>query len=239
VNQSAARTFWRSDPLGQRISADTGKHWFTVVGVVRDVRQHDLTSEVGPVVYVPFERMPQTSIRVLMRGAGSFGTTADQIRDAAHGVDPLTPVSEVETLEALRTTTLSSPQLTTVLSLGLALVALLLTAAGLGGVMAFTVAERTQELGIRLALGATRRSVLAMVLRQGMLLVGAGLAAGLAISVGVARGLRGLLFGVGPTDVATYGAVFAGIVLVTLVACLVPARRAITIDPLRALRSGQ
>ncbi|HZS60078.1 MAG TPA: ABC transporter permease [Gemmatimonadaceae bacterium] len=239
VNQSAARSFWRGDPLGQRISADSGKNWFTVVGVVRDVRQHDLTSDIGPVVYVPFERSPQTSIRVLMRSAGSFGTTADQIRDAAHGVDPLTPVSEVQTLEALRTTTLASPQLTTVLSFGLALVALLLTAAGLGGVMAFTIAERTQELGIRLALGAGRRSVLAMVLRQGMMLVGAGLAAGLAISVGVTRGLSGLLFGVGPTDVATYGGVLAGIVLVTLVACLLPARRAITIDPLRALRSGQ
>jgi putative ABC transport system permease protein len=148
-------------------------------------------------------------------------------------------VSEVETLEALRTTTLASPQLTTVLSLGLALVALLLTAAGLGGVMAFTIAERTQELGIRLALGAGRGTVLAMVVRQGMLLVGVGLGAGLVVAMAVTRGLRGLLFGVGPTDIATYGAVFAGIVSVTLVACLLPARRAITIDPLRALRSGQ
>ena len=239
VNQTAARTFWRGDPLGQRISADSGKHWFSVVGVVRDVRQHDLTTDVGPVVYVPFERAPQPSIRVLLRGAGSFATTAEQIRDAAHALDPLAPVSEVKTLEALRTTTLASPQLTTVLSLGLALVALLLTAAGLGGVMAFTIAERTQELGIRLALGAARRSVLAMVLRQGMTLVGAGLAAGLAIAVGVTRALSGLLFGVGPTDLTTYGAVFAGIVSVTLVACLLPARRAITIDPLRALRSSQ
>jgi putative ABC transport system permease protein len=239
VNQTAARTFWRGDPLGQRISADTGKHWSTVVGVVRDVRQHDLTSEVGPVVYVPFERQPQTSIRVLLRGGGSFATTADRIREAAHGLDPLTPVSEVETLEALRTTSLASPQLTTVLSLGLALVALLLTAAGLGGVMAFAVAERTQELGIRLALGARRGAVLAMVLRQGMMLVGVGLVAGLTVAIAVTRGLSGLLFGVGPTDIATYGAVFAGIVSVTLLACLLPARRAITIDPLRALRSGQ
>jgi len=236
VNQTAARTFWRGDPLGQRISADTGKHWFTVVGVVRDVRQHDLTSEVGPVVYVPFERSPQPSIRVLLRGAGSFATTADQIRDAAHGLDPLTPVSEVQTLEALRTTTLASPLLTTVLSLGLALVALLLTAAGLGGVMAFAVAERTQELGIRLALGAGRGAVLTMVVRQGMMLVAIGLVAGFAVALAITRGLSGLLFGVGPTDIITYASVFSGIVTVTLVACLVPARRAVSIDPLRALR---
>jgi predicted permease len=236
VNQTAARAFWPGDPLGQRISSDTGKHWYTVVGVVRDVRQHDLTSEVGPVVYVPFERSPQPSIRVLLRGAGSFATTADQIRDAAHGLDPLTPVSQVQTLEALRTSSLASPQLTTVLSLGLALVALLLTAAGLGGVMAFAVAERTQELGIRLALGAGRGSVLAMVVRQGMMLVAIGLVAGFAVALAITRGLSGLLFGVGPADIMTYAAVFSGIVTVTLVACLVPARRAVSIDPLRALR---
>jgi putative ABC transport system permease protein len=238
VNQAAARAFWNgAQAVGQRISADTGRHWFTVVGVVRDVRQHDLTSDVGPVVYIPCARAPQPEIRVLVRGAGGLSATASVITDAVHSLDPLTPVSQIQTLEALRSTSLASPQLTMVLSLGLALVALLVTAAGLGGVMAFAVAERTQELGIRLALGAGRATVLGMVVRQGMALVAVGLAAGLAVALAVTRGLSGLLFGVSPTDVATYGTVLAGIVSVTLVACLIPARRAVTIDPLRALRS--
>jgi putative ABC transport system permease protein len=237
VNQSAARGLWPGgQAIGQRVSADTGKHWYSVIGVVRDVRQHDLTSDVGPVVYFPFAQFPQTNIRVLVSAGRGFAATEAGIRAAVQTIDPLQPVSTVRTLESLRSTTLASPQLMTALSLCFAVVALVLTAAGLTGVMAFSVGQRTQELGIRLALGAERTAVLLMVVREGMVLVAIGLGVGMAGALALSRGLTGLLFHVRPTDALTYLVVLMAILAVTLAACLFPARRATNIDPLRALR---
>jgi putative ABC transport system permease protein len=239
VNQSGARAMWPGvDAIGRRITADSGKHWFTIVGVAKDVRQHDLTSDVGPVVYVPFARNPQTTILVLVRSVQPAAATEKLIRGAVQTIDAQQPITDVRTLESLRTATLASPQLTTTLSLSFAVVALLLTAAGLTGVMAFSVGQRTQELGIRLALGAERNEVLMMVVREGMVLVAVGLLIGMGVALAVTRGLKGLLFGVGPLDTPTYLLVMAAVSTVTLVACLVPARRATTIDPLKTLRTS-
>ena len=238
VSQTAAQELWPgTSPIGERLSGDSGRNWFTVVGVVGDVRQHDLTSEVGPVVYVPFERQSQSSIRVLVRGAAGFGATEEQIRAAVRNLDAMQTVSQVQTLESLRTSTLASPQLTTLLSLCFALVALLLTAAGLAGVMAFSVAQRNQELGIRLALGAAPGRVVGMVVREGMALVGAGLAIGTVGALVATRSMSGLLFGVRPADSATYVLVSIAIGAVTLAACFLPARRVTRIDPVTALHS--
>src|SRR6185312_5602571 len=139
---------------------------------------------------------PQVAMRVLVQSGTPPQSAASLIRGAVHAVDPLQPVTDIRTLESLRTATLASPQLTATLSLCFSVVALVLTAAGLAGVMAFSVSQRTQELGIRLALGANRSQVLFMVVHQGMVWVLAGLVIGLAGAIGIAYSLRGLLFGV-------------------------------------------
>src|SRR5262249_37542306 len=163
-------------------------------------------------------------------------TMARQIREAVHRVDPDQPVDNFRTLETVRSTALESPKLTAML-LGLfALVALTITAAGIGGGIAFSVNQRTQEFGIRMALGAQRVSVLRMVLRQGLHLVLVGLAIGMAGALVMTRLLTTLLFGVQPTDALTFLAVSMVLVAVAAAACLIPARRAATVDPMVALR---
>jgi putative ABC transport system permease protein len=239
VNQTAARAFWSgANPIGQRVSIDSGAHWFTVVGVVRDVRQHDLTSAVAPFVYAPFFQYPTIAIRLYVQSGLPAGAAEALMRRAVHTVDALQPLTDVRTLESMRTSTLASPQLTTTLSLVFSLVALLLTAAGLTGVMAFSVSQRTRELGIRLALGAERTRVLIMVMREGMIWVVTGLAIGVLAAVVATRLFERLLFGVQATDAPTYSLVITSVVLVTLVACLVPARRATRVDPLTAIRTS-
>jgi ABC-type antimicrobial peptide transport system permease subunit len=154
-----------------------------------------------------------------------------------HGIDAQQPVANVRTLRELRGQSLASPRLTTTLLAIFAGLALIITATGLAGVIAFTVSQRTREIGIRMALGAEQRGVMRMILSQGLTMVGIGLALGIAGALALSRVLEGLLYGVGPSDPLTFIAV--GVVLfgVAIVACFLPARRATTIDPLLALRA--
>ncbi|HEX6104617.1 MAG TPA: FtsX-like permease family protein, partial [Gemmatimonadales bacterium] len=154
-----------------------------------------------------------------------------------HAIDAAQPLAQVQTLAEIRARSLASPRVTTSL-LGLfALLALLITGAGLAGVVAFSVSQRTQEIGVRMALGAERSEVLGMVLRQGMRLVLAGLVLGVLGAVALTRLMAGMLYGVPATDPLTFAAVALVLTGVAAVACLVPARRAATVDPLIALRS--
>ncbi|HEY7502546.1 MAG TPA: ABC transporter permease [Gemmatimonadales bacterium] len=238
VNQSLARRYFsRETAVGKRISADTGKTWITIVGVVGDVRHYGLQSEPTDEVYLPFAQLPIRESTLLVRTTADPGAMARRIGEEVLAIDPGQPVANVQTLEEVRGEALANPRLTTTLILLFALLALCITAAGLGGVVAFSVSQRTQEIGVRMALGAGRSEVLGMVLREGLALVGLGLVLGALAAILLGRLMTGLLFHVETTDPLTFAGMSLILILIAAAACLVPARRAATVDPLLALRA--
>ena len=237
VNQAMARRYWPGqDPVGRKISPGDDR-WATVVGVVGDTLQQ-LAAPPEEEVYLPMFQGGQLSTNWLVRTSVDAKAMERQIRDALRSLDPDQPVDHFRTVAEVRAASLQPPRLTAAL-LGLfALLALVITATGIAGVIALSVNQRTQEFGIRMALGAQRADVLGMVLRQGLQLVLAGLAIGLAGALVLTRVLSSLLFEVQPTDVLTYLAVSTVVVAVAALACLLPARRAATVNPMIALRVG-
>jgi putative ABC transport system permease protein len=239
VNQTLARRYWGQETgVGHRISADSGKTWISIVGVVGDVRHYGLDSEPSDEVYLPFAQAPFREGTFLVRTTADPGAMARRIGEEVLAIDPGQPLANVQTLEEVRSEALASPRLTTTLLLLFALLALCITAAGLGGVVAFSVSQRTQEIGVRMALGAGRGEVLGMVLREGLLLVSVGLALGIAAAIALTRLISGLLFHVEATDPLTFVGTALVLVLIAAVACLAPARRASAVDPMVALRAG-
>ena len=237
VNQTFARHY-RGDalPIGQRVSfGDEDEPWVTIVGVVGDVRQYGLDREPGLELYRPFAQSPGWGA-VLVRTRVEPTTIASLLGRAVHELDPEQPIDRVRTLAEVRRDSVASPRLTAVLLGIFALVALVITAAGIGGVLALSVSQRTVEIGVRMAMGAERGAVMRMVLGQGLGLVLAGLALGLAGAVLLSRLVERLLFGVPATDPVTYVAVAVLLLAVAAAACLLPARRAASVDPLVALR---
>jgi predicted permease len=235
INKTMARHYWPDqDPIGKRIKGGDAR-WFTIIGVVADTLQQ-LNEPVHDEVYRPMLQTSQLSTTWLLRTEVDPHTMERQVRNAVHAVDPEQPVDHFRTVAEVRTAFLVPHRLTAAL-LGLfALLALVITAAGIAGVVAFSVNQRTQEFGIRMALGARRASVLSMVLRQGITLVLTGLAIGMAGAVVLTRVLTTILFGVQPTDALTFLAVSMVLVAVAAAACLIPARRAASVDPMIALR---
>jgi len=238
ISHRLATTYWAgSDPLGARLSFDGGLHWGTIVGVVGDVRQNDLSQDISDEVYVPFADRPNGDFRVLLRATGDPMAFAPRLRAVVHELDAQQPVVDVRTLEQLRGVRLAEPRVTTVLIAAFAVLAVIITAGGLAGVISYGVSQRVPEIGIRVALGAEGGRVLWLVVREGAATVAIGLVLGLAGALAGTRAMRGLLYGVAPTD----GATFIGVALLLLaiagVACLVPARRAMRVDPVDALRS--
>jgi putative ABC transport system permease protein len=236
INRTMARHSWgNDDPVGQQISADNGRTWSTIVGVVADTRQQ-LREPVHDAVYVPMFQTGFLSTNWLVRSRVDPSIMQREIRNAIRAIDPDQPVDHFRTLAEVRSASLASPTLTATL-LGLfGLLALVITAAGIAGVVAFSVNQRTQEFGIRMALGAQRGNVLTLVLRQGLTLVLVGLAIGLAGALVLTRVLTTLLFGIQPTDGLTFAAVSMVLVAVAALACFVPAKRAASVDPMVALR---
>jgi len=236
VNQSMARHYWPDrDPIGERISGNEGRTWLTVVGVVADARQH-LDEPAADEVYIPMLQSGQLTTTWLVRSNLDPSVMQRQVRDAVHSVDPDQPVDNFRTLAEVRSASLTPPRLTATLLASFGVLALVITATGLAGVIAFSVNQRTQEFGIRMALGAARGRVLGMVLRQGLQLVLVGLALGLAGALVLTRVLETLLFGIEPTDLPTFAVVSLVLLAVAALACFVPARRAATVDPIVALR---
>ncbi len=237
INESAARHRWgEEDALGKRVSFDGGKSWVTVVGIVGDVKQYGLDREPTDEIYGPLAQNPNGSF-LLVRTLSDPMSMARLMRDVVHQVDPQTAVDQVKTLEQVRDDSVASPRLTAVL-LGLfAALALIITAAGITGVMALAVTQRTREIGIRMALGATRARILAMVMRQGMTLVLLGLAVGVIGALILNRLMAALLFDTPAADPATFAAVSLLLIAVAASACLMPALRATGIDPMLSLRS--
>jgi putative ABC transport system permease protein len=233
----ARRRFGAEDPLAKRISLDDGKTWSRVVGVVGDVRQTALAQDPPDLVYVPFAQFPGFTSTLFVRTIGDPRAMGDRVRKEVAALDPQAVVSNVRTLETIRREALASPRLTAFL-LGLfAFVALAISAAGLAGVLAYSVSQRTREIGIRMALGAAPESVLQMLLGQGMVSVGIGLLVGLVGALGLSRLVSGLLFGIAPTDPMCFVGSAIVLVVVALVASFLPARRATGIDPMLALRA--
>jgi predicted permease len=238
VNQSLAKhRFAKEDPIGRRISFDGGKQWATIVGVVGDTKQQDLTSPVMDEVIGAFAQTGFNDLRIFIRSHAGQTTLARQIRDVVRELDALQPITDVEPLIEQRNQALAPHRLVASL-LGLfAALALLITASGLVGVVAYTVSQRTREIGVRLALGAAPRAVLRMIVGQGLTLVAIGLALGLTGALFLARMGQGLLYGVQPVDPATYGGVAVMLFAVSALACALPARQVTRIDPMISLRA--
>jgi predicted permease len=238
VNLSMARhNFPDVDPVGRRLSLDSGATWVTIVGVVNDTHDYGLNEKPTDELYRAFAQTGPLSASLLVRTAGDPESFARRIPALVHEVDARQPVSQIRTLEAIRRRSLAPPRLTAMLVTLFAAVALIITAAGIAGVVSFSVRQRTTEIGVRMALGAPRSSVVRMIVRQGLTPVVIGLGCGLGGALLMTRVVARLLFAVEPTDPITYAAVLAVLATVAALACLAPARRAAAIDPMRALRA--
>jgi putative ABC transport system permease protein len=233
----AQRYFPNGDAIGKRINVQTGPESYReIVGIVGDVKQNGLTKTTRPHAYEPFAQAPNSFMTLIVRATTDPNTLVPAIREKVLALDNELPLQRVTTLDRVLANSIRQQRFTSLVLSVFAAVALLLAAAGLYGVISYSVAQRTHELGIRVALGAQVKDVMQLVLRQGMTFVIAGELAGIAGAFALTRLLSGLLFGVTPTDAATFIAVTAGLTLVALLACYIPARRATKVDPLVALR---
>ena len=225
-----------SDAIGRRLSLDDGRSWATIVGVVNDVKQYGLDTAASDEVYIPFAQRGPLTATLLVRTAGDPTQMLQTVQRVARQLDPQQPISQPQTLEQARTGWLESTRVTMLLVSLFAVVALIVTATGIAGVVSFAVHQRTVEIGVRMALGATCGSVVRLLVRQGMRPVTLGLACGLGGAVLIAPAVSRLLYAVGPTDLPVYGAGAVTLAGVAALACLAPARRAAAVDPMRALR---
>jgi putative ABC transport system permease protein len=238
IGDSLARRLWPGEnPLGHRLRTSDSQQWRTIVGVVGDVHLYGL--EVAPAlqVYVPHTQQPMTFLNLVVRSGGVDMTTlANQVKAQVEAIEKGQPIFRVATMEQVIAVSTAQRRFALWLSGGFALVALALSAVGVYGVVSYSAARRTQEIGIRMAVGAQPRDILRLVLRHAAFLVVAGVAAGTIIALALNRLLSSLLFGVSATDPAVFLGVAALLSLVALVASYVPARRACRLDPLTALR---
>lgn len=243
VNEAAAKRLWKDiDPLGREVRMGTrfglggDQAGGVVIGIAGDVREYGPASAAPPTVYLAHAQWPLPNMSVVARTGGEPAALIEPMRAVLHEIDPDLPMFAVRSMPQIVSNAVAQPRLYMVLIVCFAATAVLLAAIGLYGVLAYAVGQRTREIGIRLALGARRAEVLRMVMSQAGRLVVAGVALGLVASVLASRLLRAQLFEVQPTDVATYVLVALGLMVVSLLASWIPARRASRIDPLAALR---
>ena len=230
----ASQVFPNEEPLGKRLIMVMGKDPWEIIGVVGDIRHRSLESQPFPAMYMPSNQTGGTNL--VIRTQGDPANLAAAVRKEVQAIDPDQPVAAVRTMDEWVDTSVAQPRYRTAL-LGLfALLALVLASTGIYGVMSYSVTQRTHEIGVRMALGAKRRDVLGMVVRQGMVLVVAGVAIGLLGAFALTRVMSSLLFGVTAKDPITFVVVATLLTLVAFVACYIPARRATKVDPLVALR---
>ncbi len=240
INSTMARRFWNDgDPIGKRfLWGHPGKDekWITIVGVVADNKLYGLDNPARLEVYSPYRQRPSADMSLLVRSAVDPASLTSAVRAAVATIDKDQPIFNVHTMQQLVDDSISTRRLTLVLLGIFSSLALILAAIGIYGVMAYTVALRTQEIGIRIALGAQRQDVLRLILGQGARIAFLGVAIGLAAAAALARLLSSLLFSVSATDPLTFAAVAVLLVAVALLACYIPARRALRVDPIIALR---
>jgi putative ABC transport system permease protein len=242
VNEAAAQKFWPGqDPIGRPVSVGQGGFWddtARVVGVVGDVRFGSLDSAATPDVYLSYFQSPRGRMMLMLRTAGDAKSFVAPSRRLVHELLPTSPVYEVMTMQERVADAMRYARFSTVILALFGLVALALATMGTYGVISFGVAQRTREIGIRVALGASRNELLRMIVSRGLVLALVGGVIGLGAALAATRVLRSLLFEVVPTDPLTFSAILAVLMLAVLVASWIPARRAATIHPSEALREG-
>jgi putative ABC transport system permease protein len=240
VDENMARTYWpNADPVGKRLKfggADSRNPWMTVVGVVANVKHYALDTDSRVALYTPHLQSGAGSLSIVARTTADPLSIAAAVTREARALDPNLPLYDVKTMRQWLSESLARRRFA-MLMLGLfAGVAMLLAGVGIYGVMSYTVAQRTREMGIRVALGAQTRDVLRLIVRQGMSLTGIGVGLGLVAAVASTRLMVSLLFGVRATDPLTFAVIALLLALVALLACWLPARRATKVDPMIALR---
>jgi predicted permease len=238
VNEVFARTWWpNEDPLGRRIKLGrAAASWTTVVGVVADARTESLEDANTPQIYLSSWQTTDKELAIFLRGHLDPARLPNQARDMVQSLDPELPVFGAQKLPDVVSESLAQRRFSMETVLLFALTALLLAGIGVYGTISFIVSERTRDIGIRIALGAQRKTILRMVLSQGLALALAGAAVGLAGALILAHLMAGLLYGVSPRDPLTFIGLTTVLVIVALAACYIPARRAMRVDPIVALR---
>ena len=242
MTESAAKRFFpNEDAMGKSLTFGWGRDSLRlggeIVGIIGDVRQSELSEAALPEVYVPFPQWPVDYVSVVMRTAGTPASVVSGARNALREIDPDLPMYDVRTLEAVISESVARPRFYMLLLTSFAAVALVLSAVGIYGVIAYLVTMRTRELGIRIALGASNADVLRLVLREGVVVAALGLLVGTVGALALSRLLASLLFEVAPTDPLTFVIVAATLASVALAASFIPARRASRLDPLVAIRA--
>lgn len=240
IDQNMARTYWPDDdPVGKRLKrggVESKAPWLNVVGVVASVKQYALDSESRVTFYTPYHQSPAGTMYVTVRTVTDPLSLAAAITQEARAMDPNVPIYDIKTMAQRLSESLGRRRFA-MLALGVfAIVAMLLAAVGIYGVMSYSVTQRTREIGIRMALGAPTNGVLKLIVGQGMLLAGMGVGIGLTAAVATTRLMASLLFGVSATDPMTFVVIGVLLACVALLACYIPARRAIKVDPMVALR---
>jgi predicted permease len=241
INEALARRIWpNEDPIGKRIKPDLpegDEPWREVIGVVNDVKMDGVDRPAPMQMYLLYSQMPYEYLGLAVRAERDPATIATAVEKAIRAIDRDIPIYSIFTMDQLLGNSLAQRRLTLILLASFAALALLLAAVGIYGVISYAVRQRSHELGIRIALGAQTRDVLALILKQGLQLALIGIGLGLVAAFALTRWMESLLFGVRPTDAMTFGVIALALLLVALLACWIPARRATKVDPMSALRS--
>jgi len=231
------RYFPREDIVGKQLYVCwTTEKPVEVIGIVADARQAELQRSPSPTIFLSNSQAPMYFVTLVVRAQGDPRAIAQAVQDAIRRVDSDQPVSDVQTMASVFSDSVASPRFQATLLSAFAAIALILAVIGIYGVVSYSVRQRTNEIGIRVALGAASADILRMVLREALLLTALALALGLAISLVLSRVLQSLLFEVTPTDPATLACAACAILAIALLAAIVPARRATRVDPMVALR---
>jgi putative ABC transport system permease protein len=241
ISRGMAERFWPgTDPVGHRIklgAAGSAEPWLTIAGVAGDVRQNWWNPVTRPVIYKPFAQSPQRSMTVLLRTAANPTSYVSGMRDVTARIDPGIALRGVATLEEEVSDSIAIVRIMGILMGIFGLVALVLSSVGVYGVLSESVAQRTREIGIRMALGAETGALMKLILSQALKLTGIGLAIAIPVSFGISRAMASLVFGVVSMDLTILAGFTALLFLVALGAGYLPARRAMRVDPMIALRS--
>jgi len=241
INETMAKMFWKDeeDALGQRIKygqTNSGGPWMTIVGVVADTRRTGYEAVVRPETYLPHAQSPDSNLTLVVRTQSDPAAFLPSVRAAVRGIDPTIALQGGRTIEDQLVEMTARRRLNTLLLSIFGVSAALLAAVGIYGVIAYSVEQRARELSVRVALGASARRILGLVLREGLLTSAMGLAIGLGFAFALSRSMRSMLYGVTPGDPLTFASIAGIAALVAVLATVVPALRAIRVDPVQALR---